>query len=103
MNWLKFLRSFRIANYALFDLAIAFLGIVLLAPLLSRLALKVGLKIPLSSWLFFTLPLSILSHLLVGNKTAMTKNFLDPHGHYLLKILIIILLLLGLKEIKFKP
>jgi len=103
MDWLKFLRSFRLANYALFDLATAFLGVFLLAPFLSRLALKIGLKIPLSSWLLFTLPLGILTHLLVGNRTAMTRDFLNPNGHYLLKILIILLLLLGLKEIKFKP
>lgn len=100
MNTIDFLRQFRIGEYALFDLGVSFLGIYLLSPVLSKLFLKLRIKISKQSWLFFTLPLGILIHLLVGKITPMTKNFIDPHGHYLLKILILGLLILGIKDIK---
>jgi hypothetical protein len=59
-----------------------------------------SLKIPLISWMLFTLPIGILVHILTGNHTLMTKYFLDPSGHYLLKIFILFLLLLGFAFIK---
>lgn len=100
MNTIDFLRQFRISEYALFDLGVSFLGVYLLSPLLSKLFLKFRIKIPKRSWLFFTLPLGILVHLLVGKITPMTKNFIDPHGHFFLKILILVLLILGIQGIK---
>ena len=100
MNTIDFLRQFRIGGYALFDLGISFLGIYLLSPILSKIFLKLGIKIPKRSWLLFTLPLSILIHLLIGKMTLMTKNFIDPHGQYVLKILILGLFALGIKGVK---
>jgi hypothetical protein len=97
---IEFLRQFRIGGYAIFDFAIAFLGIYLLSPLLSKLFLLIKIKIPKKNWLFLTLPISILAHLLVGKITPMTRNFIDIHGHYILKILILSLLILGIKGIK---
>lgn len=97
---IKFLRQFRLFEYAIFDIIVAFLGIYLLAPLLSKIFLKLRIDIPKKSWLFFTLPIGILSHLVVGKITPMTKNFLDLHDHYALKAIIITLLILGIKDIK---
>ena len=103
MNTLEYLRQFRIGEYALFDLSLAILGMALLAPLLSKLFLKLRLKVPKKNWLFLALPIGILAHLLVGNITPMTEDFFDPNSHYLLKALILILLVLGLRGIKIKP
>ena len=100
MNIIDSLRQFRIGEYALFDLAISFLGIYLLSPLLSKLFLKLRIRITKQSWLLLTLPLGILAHLLVGNITPMTANFIDLHGHYFLKLLIVGLLIFGVKDIK---
>ncbi|MEI6426125.1 MAG: hypothetical protein WCO66_02110 [Candidatus Absconditabacteria bacterium] len=100
MSTIEFLRSFRIAGYAIFDLAISFIGMGLLAPLLSRLFLKIGIIIPKRNRVFLTLPLAILVHILVGNITPMAKNFLDLHGNYILKIIIIASLIGGLYGIK---
>ncbi|MFA6194829.1 MAG: hypothetical protein WC719_03750 [Patescibacteria group bacterium] len=100
MTTLEFLRQFRIGGYAVFDLVVAFLGIYLLSPLLSKVFLKIRISIPKINWVFLTLPLGILTHLLVGRITPMTKNFLDMHGHYFLKILILGLLFFGLRGIK---
>ncbi len=100
MTTIEFLRQFRLGGYAIFDLAVSFLGIYLLAPWLSKLFLKIRISVPKLNWLFLALPLSILVHLLVGKITPMTKNFLDIHGSYFLKIIILTLLIFGLRGIK---
>lgn len=100
---LEFLRQFRIGGYAIFDLAVSFLALYLLAPLLSKLFLKIKLNIPKLNWLFLTLPISIVIHLLVGNITPMTKNFFDLNAHYVLKILILGSLYLGIRGVKIIP
>jgi hypothetical protein len=97
---IEYLRSFRIFEYAIFDLLASFLGIFLLSPLLTKLFLKINISIPLSSWLYLTLPLSILIHIAVGNYTKMTQNFLDLNSNYFLKIFIFTLIYFGLKGIK---
>lgn len=96
MLTIVFLRSFRLGEYAIFDLATSFLGILILFPLLIRLFRLAHLEIPLTSWLLFTLPIGMGTHILTGNYTPMTKYFLDPSSHYLLKIIIIILFFLGI-------
>lgn len=100
---IEFLRQFRIGGYAVFDFAASFLAIYLLAPLLSKLFLKLRIEIPKINWLFLTLPISIIAHLLVGRITPMTRNFLDVGGHFILKILMLSLLFFGLRNIKIVP
>lgn len=99
MLTIEYLRTFRIGEYSIFDLTISFLGVSLLAPLLSKIFRLVNLDIPLRSWILFTLPIAIITHILIGQHTLMTKYFLDPSGHYLLKIFIITLLILGFRGI----
>ncbi len=100
---IEFLRQFRIFEYAIFDFIAAFLGMYLLAPLLSKIFLKLfKLDIPKHNWLYLTLPIGITTHLLVGKITPMTKDFIDPSGHYIVKIFILILLFLGIRNIKIK-
>lgn len=99
MITLEYLRAFRIGEYSIFDLVASFLGVAILAPLLSKLARMINLKIPFLSWMYFVLPLSILVHLAVDRHTAMTRYFLDPTGHYLLKLVILLLTLLGLSGV----
>lgn len=102
MNTLEFLRQFRFSGYAIFDLVAALLGIYLISPLLSKLFLKIRIDIPKLNWLYLTLPIGILVHLLVGEMTPMTVDFLNIHDHYILKILTIGLLVLGLRNIKIR-
>jgi len=72
----------------------------LLSPLLSKAFLKIKIDIPKHNWLFLALPIGILAHLLVGKITPMTRDFINLHGHYILKILFFYLLVVGLKGIK---
>ena len=99
MITLEYLRTFRIGEYAIFDLTVSFLGVMLLAPLLSKLFRLIHLEIPLSSWLYLTLPIGVLAHILVANHTLMTKYFLDPTDHYPLKLFIALLVYLGIRGI----
>ena len=101
MFTITFLRQFRIGEYAIFDFTVAFLGLALLSPLLSWLFSKIfRLEIPKKNWVFLTLPIGIATHLIIGPITPMTRNFFDPHGHYALKVVILGLVVLGLRNIK---
>ncbi|MBU1164582.1 hypothetical protein KKA15_03400 [Patescibacteria group bacterium] len=97
---IEFIRQFRFSGYAIFDFVAAFLGVYLLSPLLSKFFLKLKLDIPKKNWLYLTLPIGIVAHLIVGKITPMTADFIDIQSHYILKILIIGLLIFGLKGIK---
>ncbi len=103
MFTVEYLRQFRIAGYAIFDFAASFIGVALLAPLLSKLFSKFHISVPKKNWLLLTLPLSILIHLLFGQMTKMTEDFLDPNGFYILKGIIGILTIWGLQGIKKIP
>lgn len=100
MILIEFLRSFRFGQYAIFDLAVSFLGMYLISFPLSKIFLKFKIKIPRQNWLYLTLPIGIATHLLVGNITPMTKNFINLQGHFVLKLFILSLLILGLRNIK---
>jgi hypothetical protein len=100
MITIEFLRQLRVGGFAIFDFATAFLGVLALSPILRWLFRKVGLEIPIRSWLFFTLPVGIIVHILTGHRTPMTVQFLDPSGYYLVKAIILILLILGFIGIK---
>ena len=102
MITLQFLRSFRFGEYTYFDLIISFIGVYLLSPLLSKLLFKLKLDVSKKSWLLLTLPLSIAVHLAVNTITPMTRNFINLNGHYFLKGVILILFILGVKDIKYR-
>ncbi len=101
MFTITFLRQFRIGEYAIFDFSVAFLGLAILSPLLSWLCRKLfKLEIPKKNWVLLTLPIGIATHLITGPITPMTRNFLDPTGHYILKVVILCLVFFGLRNIK---
>ena len=100
MTLIEFLRQFRFYEYAIFDFIVAFIGIYLFSSLLSKMFLKVRVGVPKQNWLFLALPIGILIHLLVGEITPMTRDFINIYDHYILKTLILILLIFGVKGIK---
>lgn len=95
---IAYLRSFRLFGFAIFDFTLAYLGVYLLAPLLSKLTGFVGWHPSRLQWLYLTLPLSVLFHLLFHQVTPLTKLALDPHSGYLFKALLLVMLYLGLRK-----
>lgn len=100
MDIISFLRQFRVGGFAIFDFVVAFWGIFMLSPWLSKIFRKLGLEIPKRNWLFLTLPIGIVVHLLIGRKTPLTADFIDLKSHYFLKIIIIALFILGMRGIR---
>ncbi len=100
MNTIDYLRTFRLGGYAIFDFIASFLGMFLVAPLLSWLCKKAGIIVPKQNWIILTLPISILVHILFGTMTPLTKQFLDPNGHYIVKIIIITCCIFGALGLK---
>ena len=100
MNTIEFLRQFRAGPYAIFDIALSFVGVYLLAPLLVKILSKINLVTTKTTWLLLTLPLGIVIHLIFGQQTQMVKDVFSPNNHYVIKTIIITLTYLGLKNIK---
>jgi len=99
---LEYLRSFRIYNIAIFDLVMSYIGIYLLSPLLIKIFNIFKIKTNKSFWLWQTLPLSIIIHILVGQQTELTRMILNPQSYYLVKLIVILMVIIGFKAIKTK-
>jgi hypothetical protein len=100
MKILSGLRHFRIFGFTLFDTTLALIAIYFLAPFLSKAFKKIGILIPRRSWLLWTLPIGVFIHKLIGQSTPMTKEFFDLKGHYIIKIVIFLLIILGFVGVK---
>lgn len=100
MNVIDTLRQFRIAGYAVFDFLVAFLAIYLVAPYLQKLFLKVHVDIPRVSWMYLTIPIALGAHLAIGRMTPLTEQFLDLQGHYVIKLLVLVFVVLAIRNMR---
>lgn len=100
MITLEYLRHFHLFNYAIFDLSLSFVGMYLISSILSKFFRKIHIIIPKINWVYLTLPIGIIIHIIVGTYTPMVKDFLSINSHYILKIVVIIFLILGLRGIR---
>lgn len=98
---LEYLRQFRIGPFTIFDTASAYLGILLLSPILSWLFSKVNLKIPVVSWVWLTMPISVLFHVLFSQSTPVVKILSDPNQpqFYIVLLTLLIMVYMGFKKI----
>lgn len=103
MTFFEFVRQYRIAGYALFDLGLSLLAAGLLSPLLSKGCEKIGLRVPRLSWIYAVLPVSVAAHLLFHASTPFTEQVVDPHGHFLQKTIVLVLFILAVKDIRTIP
>ncbi|MBU1045455.1 MAG: hypothetical protein KJ915_13800 [Candidatus Omnitrophica bacterium] len=62
--------------------------------------LKIRVSIPKWNWLYLVLPIGILTHFIFGQMTLMTRQFFDLSGYWVLKVLILVLLVLGLRGVR---
>jgi len=100
MDFLDFLRQFKIGPFAIFDTALAYVGIFLVAPFLTKLFFRFHLNISRTAWLWLTLPIAVIFHLVFRQSTPFMKMFLDPHGFYVAKIILLFMLYMGLRNIR---
>ena len=100
MTTLEYLRHFHFFGYAIFDLVLSFFGMYLLSGRLSKLFLKIHMNIPKINWVYLTLPIGLLVHIIVGTYTPMAKDFLNFNSHFIIKFVIIFFLILGLRGIR---
>lgn len=102
---IEYLRRFRIGPFTIFDTVSAYLGILLLAPLLSWLASKINLKIPVVSWIWFTMPLSVIFHILFNQSTPVIKILTDPSlpQFYVVLLVLLIMAYIGFRKISIIP
>lgn len=99
MNTVSFLRQFKIGPFAIFDLAVSYLGIYLIAPFLVWVFEKIHIKTTVATWLWLTIPIGVLFHIAFNQNTPLNRMILDLHGNYLVKIVLLIMLFLGLRNI----
>lgn len=97
MDFIELIRQFKVGPFAIFDIIVSYLGVFLLAPLLTKLALKAHLHVSKVQWLWLVLPISILAHLISGQRTPLTQMVIDPNHYYLEKLVILFMLFMGLK------
>ena len=102
MITVEYLRSFRILGFSFFDTSLALLGTALLAPVLSWLFKKISIHVPKKNWIILMIPLSVVAHVLVGQDTMLTRYVLYDSGHWVVKLVILTLFILGLMGIKLE-
>jgi hypothetical protein len=89
------LRQYKIGPFSIFDFVTAYLGLLIISPLIIWLFAKMRLRITIVSIMWFVLPLSVVTHIAIGSDTPFTKMVLDPSGNYLAKIIILVMIILG--------
>lgn len=99
MESIEYIRSFRVFEYAIIDLILSFWWVYLISWRLSRLFLKYWISIPKMNWLYLTLPIWIIIHILTNSYTPMTMNFLNINDYYILKFIILFSLTMGVYNI----
>ncbi len=97
----EYLRQFRIGPFTIFDTVSAYLGILLLAPLLVFLFSKINFKIPVVSWVWLTMPLSVLFHVLFRQTTPIITILSNPGQpqFYITLLALLIMVYMGLRKI----
>ena len=98
---LPLLRQYKVGPLAIFDIIISYLGIAILAPLLSKIFLKFKIVIPIKSWIWLTMPIGVIFHILFRQSTPFMKMLLNPQkfDFYLALISLTIMVYFGVKDI----
>ena len=96
---IEFLRQFRVGPFAIFDFVVAYGGLLLLSPIITKLLHKVHINMTWVNIMWLVLPLSIVAHVLTGHHTPLTKMFLNPSDYYFVKILIASMVYMGFRKV----
>lgn len=103
---IEYLRAARIGQFTIFDTAGSYVGALVLSPILTWLMSKLHLKVPTATWLWLTLPLSVIFHIVFKQSTPLTKILANPGNFqfYIAFFVILAMTYMGFKKIgKIKP
>jgi hypothetical protein len=95
---ITFLRSFRFGPFAIFDFVASYVLVYFLAPYLSRFFAMFRIRVSREQWLWLTLPISLIVHMIFGTSTPLTKMFLDLNGGWLVKFIIFAMLYMSYRS-----
>ncbi len=101
MMSIEYLRDFRVGSITLFDTTLAFAGVLILSPILTWLASKAHLKIPTVSWLWFTIPVSVIFHAIFKQNTPLMKMLANPGQleFYIAIVVLLAMVYMGVRKI----
>jgi hypothetical protein len=102
MNIIEYLRQFKIGSFAIFDFTLAYGVAYLISPLIIKLFAYFKITVTKINIMWLVLPVSILTHIIVGTYTPLTKMFLNVHDYYTLKIIVLVMIYFGLKGVFYK-
>lgn len=98
MEIIEILRQYRIGPFTIFDTALAYGAIFLLAPLLTKLFLKINVSFSRTDWLWLTLPIAVIFHFVLQQHTPFMEMLLNPNDFYIAKIVLLLMLYMGLRK-----
>ncbi|GEM_PF-720223 len=100
MDYITLLRQYRIGPFTIFDTALAYAGILILSPLLTKLFFLVRIKIPLTSWLWLTMPLSVIFHIIFRQDTPLIRILFNSDEFYIAAVVLLFMTYMGLRGIR---
>lgn len=97
---IAYLRQFRVGPYTIFDFVISYVGVYLLAPVLTKFMQKFNVNISRAGWLWLTLPLAVIFHFIFRQDTPFMKLLFNPETYFIEPIVLLFMLYMGLKDSK---
>ena len=99
MDYLAFLRQFRIGTFPIFDVVISYIGIFLIAPILTKIFLLLHLNIPRSAWLWWTIPIGVLFHVIFSQDTPLMRMLAHPTQVWPAALVLIVMIAMGVRQV----
>lgn len=99
MDIISILRQYKVGPFAVFDTIISYIGLFLLAPILTKIFRGMHLEIPRASWLWFVLPISVVFHFFFSQQTPLMKLLASSNG-YIAIIILFVMTYLGVRVIR---
>lgn len=97
MSFVELLRQYKIGPFSIFDFVLAFGGVYILAPFIIRVLQRARIIITRTELMWLVVPLSVMSHLLVGSMTPLTQMAVNPKGDVVVKLVLLGMLYVGLR------
>ena len=92
MDIITTLRQYRIGQFSIFDFAISYLGVYVISPIIIYFLKYLNIHTTRTALMWLVLPVSIITHIVIGKYTPLTLMFLDSGGHYTIKVIIVVML-----------